>query len=171
LGWKTVVTDRILGNLVGTGLFSSLLMPKLASLLFLLISMFGIKGKKAEELWKNKILLYLIIGLILYFISVGCFMLPVKANLIAVCYISLTTIGYLMILSGGTLLTRLIKDQLQKDIFNTENETFPQEERLLENEYSVNLPTVYQLKGKFRKSYINLISMTRGLLVAGSPGS
>lgn len=60
---------------------------------------------------------------------------------------------------------------MQSDIFNTENETFPQEERLLENEYSVNLPAVYNLKGKLRKSWINFINPFRDVLVAGSPGA
>ena len=48
---------------------------------------------------------------------------------------------------------------------------FDEEERLLENAYSINLPAVYNLKGKERKNYINFINPRRGLLVLGSPGS
>lgn len=48
---------------------------------------------------------------------------------------------------------------------------FPQEERLLENEFSINLPAEYNLKGKIRKSWINIINPLRSLLVVGSPGS
>lgn len=51
------------------------------------------------------------------------------------------------------------------------NETFPQEERLLENEFSINLPAQYNLKGKIRKSWINIINPFRSFLVMGSPGS
>jgi hypothetical protein len=51
------------------------------------------------------------------------------------------------------------------------NETFPQEERLLENEYSLNLPAKYKLKDKVRDSWINVINPFRGLLVAGTPGA
>ncbi len=51
------------------------------------------------------------------------------------------------------------------------NETFPQEERLLENEYSINLPAKYKLKDKVRDSWINFINPFRGLLVAGTPGA
>ncbi|PTT11064.1 conjugal transfer protein TraG, partial [Flavobacterium sp. HMWF030] len=58
-----------------------------------------------------------------------------------------------------------------KDIFNKENETFPQEERLLENEYSINLPAQYFLKDKLRKSWINIINPFRALMVLGTPGS
>ncbi|HEX8014151.1 MAG TPA: hypothetical protein VF465_02870 [Flavobacterium sp.] len=75
-------------------------------------------------------------------------------------------------LSGGTLLSRIIKQKINsKDIFNKENETFPQEERLLQNDYSINLPAQYYLKDKLRKSWINIINPFRGLLVAGTPGS
>jgi len=77
----------------------------------------------------------------------------------------------MLALSGGTLLSRIIKDSLQHDIFNEENETFPQEERLLVNEYSINLPAKYQLKNKVRNSWINLINPFRGIMVLGTPGS
>ena len=56
-------------------------------------------------------------------------------------------------------------------MFNTENQTFPQEERLLKNEYSINLPAIYYLKGKNHNSWINVINPMRGLLVMSSPGS
>ncbi len=74
-------------------------------------------------------------------------------------------------LHGGALLSRLLKNKLNKDIFNRLQETFPQEERLLNNEFSINLPALYNLKGKLRKSWINVINPFRGILVAGTPGS
>jgi hypothetical protein len=56
-------------------------------------------------------------------------------------YVSVTSADYLLILTGGTMASRMITQQLsQKDIFNKQNETFPQEERLLKNRYSINLP-------------------------------
>ncbi|OOQ61543.1 conjugal transfer protein TraG [Mucilaginibacter pedocola] len=79
--------------------------------------------------------------------------------------------GYLLILTGGTRLSRLLKINLGKDIFNNENETFPQEERLIDNEYSVNLPARYTFKGKVRASWINFVNLFRGLLVIGTPGA
>ena len=57
-------------------------------------------------------------------------------------------LGFLLVLSNGTMLSRLIKVSLSKDIFNDLNETFPQEERLINNEYSINLPARYKLKEK-----------------------
>ncbi|MEJ6980621.1 conjugal transfer protein MobC [Pedobacter sp. P351] len=170
-GWTADITDRILTNISSTGLFMGMFKPKLAALLFLLISLIGAKGKKDEDTKKKTILVYIGAGLFLYFISALSFYLRIAPQLIAISYIGITGTGYLLILSGGVRLTRLLNTVLNKDIFNTENETFPQEERLLENEYSVNLPAVYNLKGKRRRSWINLINMFRGVLIAGSPGA
>jgi len=57
------------------------------------------------------------------------------------------------------------------DVREQENETFPQEERLLQNDYSINLPAEYYLRNKKRSSWINVINPFRSLLVLGSPGS
>lgn len=170
-GFTAEITNRLIGNISKTGLFRGILVPKLSALLLLIISLIGVKGKKDEKIQKNAIVAYLFTGLLLYFLSALCFYLYAPPQLVALLYMGITTIGYLLILTGGALLSRLIKNSLNNDVFNSENETFPQEERLLENEYSVNLPAKYNLKGKVRSSFINLISMTRGLLVAGTPGS
>ena len=170
-GWATEFTDQIIGNISKTGLFENLLKPKLAALVFLIISLIAIKGKKDEQIQINPIVAYLITGLLLYFISVLCFKLRLSPNLVAIFYMVITSTGYMLILTGGGLLSRLIHNKMTKDIFNSDNETFPQEERLLDNEYSINLPAKYRLKDKMRDSWINFINPFRGILVAGSPGA
>lgn len=171
LGWTAGITDKIIGHIAKTGLFSSLIMPKLAALLLLGVSLVAVKGKKDEKINLRTAIAYMLSGLLLYFISVLCFYLAVQQIVIASAYMSISSIGYLLIMTGGGLLSRIIKESFNKDIFNTDNETFPQEERLLENEYSVNLPALYQLKGKIRKSYISIVNPFRGLLLSGTPGS
>lgn len=171
LGWTADITDRIIMNISKTGLFDGLLRPKLAALVLLVISLFGVKGKKDEKMQKQVIVTYMLTGLLLYFISALFFLLPINYLPIAMLYMAVTTTGYMLILTGGGLLSRLIKNAFNKDVFNTDNETFPQEERLLENEYSINLPATYNLRGKIRKSFINYINPFRGLLVSGTPGS
>ncbi len=85
-------------------------------------------------------------------------------------YIGVTAIGIMLALSAGTLLSRVIQQKLNNnDIFNKENETFPQEKRLLENEFSINLPAQYNLKGKSRKSWIIIINPFSASMVLGSP--
>jgi len=169
--WTAEITTRIITHIAQTGLFDNIWKPKLAALIMLLVSLVGAKGKKEEKIDKRAIAAYLLSGLLLYFISQLCFNLPAQATTITMLYIATTAAGYLLILTGGTLLSRLIKVGLQNDIFNTENETFPQEERLLQNEYSINLPATYQLKKQVRKSWVNFINPFRGLLVIGTPGA
>lgn len=169
--WVSALTDRLLDNIARTGLFSSLLKPKLIALVFLAIALIGVRGKKDEKQTFKTALLYLVTGLFLFLVSYFLLWLPVKMEWLAVLYMGLTGLGYLLMMSGGTLLSRIIRDKLTGDIFNRDQETFPQEERLLENEFSVNLPAKYILKGKTRNSFINYINMFRALLVLGSPGS
>lgn len=165
------LTDKIIVNIAKTGLFRGTWPAKLAALLLLCISLVGAKGRKDEKIQKNSIVAYLTFGLLVYLISPLMFYLHAGKLMVAAGYITLSLTGYLLILAGGTRLSRLIKNGLAKDVFNSDNETFPQEERLLENEYSVNLPAKYRLKGKTRDSWINVINPFRGLLVAGTPGA
>lgn len=172
--WQLVspLSDTILDNIYKTGLFNFFHKSKLLVLAFLLISLLGAKGRKNEKLQLKMALYYLISGVCLYFSTYVFIILPLPANIRVVLYMFFTTCGYLLLLTGGILLTRIITSRINhKDIFNKENETFPQEERLLENEYSINLPAQYYLKDKIRNSWINIINPFRSLLVAGTPGS
>ncbi|ALL07018.1 conjugal transfer protein TraG [Pedobacter sp. PACM 27299] len=170
-GWTSQITNRIIANIAKTWVFSGFIVAKFLALICLIISVFGIKGKIDEAIRIRKIVVYLMVGVFLYFSSVGCFYLNAAAELVTVTYIGSTLLGYLLILSGGSRLSRLIKDRLNTDVFNSENETFPQQEQLLENEYSINLPAKYRLKDQIRASWINIINPFRGILIAGSPGA
>ena len=172
-GWHLVspLTDRLLGNIMRTGLFSNFYKAKLIALGFLAIALMGVKGKKDEKQNFRTAGLYIVIGLLLFFVSYFALLIKGDRQLIASLYMGVTGLGYLLFLSGGTMVSRIIRDKLNGDIFNRDQETFPQEERLIENEYSVNLPARYVLKGKVRHSFINYINMFRALLVLGSPGS
>ena len=169
---SSTFSDRILGNIYRTGIFSNFVKSKLIALGFLAISLLGAKGRKDEKLNYKTAFAYLITGLLLYFASYLSLMLQLPAQEKTIVYISITAIGFLLILSGGTLLSRIIKSKFNnKDIFNKENETFPQEERLLENEFSINLPARYRLKNKVRNSWINIINPFRAIMVLGTPGA
>lgn len=163
---------RILENIYRTGLLDSFHKSKLFALGLLVISLMGARGRKDEKLHFRTAFNYISMGLLLYFGSYLAFVIFADAKVCSVLYISLCSLGYLMTLSGGILLSRIIRRKLSSaDIFNKENETFPQEERLIENEYSVNLPARYHLKNKVRSSWINIINPFRGILVPGTPGS
>ncbi|TXK37694.1 type IV secretion system DNA-binding domain-containig protein [Pontibacter qinzhouensis] len=165
------IVDRMLLNIWKLPLFQGLLAPKAAALLLLAVSLLGAKGRKDEHLKKSTIWLYLLPGLLLYAGSGVLLSVTLEATIAAACYIGTTALGYLLLLAGGTRLSRLLKLRLGQDIFNRLNESFPQEERLLENEYSINLPAHYHLQGKQRRSWINIINPFRALLVLGTPGA
>lgn len=172
--WQLVspFSDRILHNIFNTGIFNNFHKSKLFALAFLVISLLGAKGRKDEKLKFKTALYYILSGLVLYFISYLFLLTSLTAGNKIIGYGITTSIGYLLMLSGGTFLSRIIQRKLNhKDIFNKENETFPQEERLIENEYSVNLPARYHLKDKVRNSWINIINPFRSLMVLGTPGS
>jgi hypothetical protein len=162
------ILDRLMANVAHTGLFSNPYKCKLIALGFLAISVLGAQGRKDEKMNLKVPILYVLAGLLCCFLSYIFLWLNPPS---AIGYMVVSAVGFLLFLSGGTWLSRIIKDRLSTDVFNSENETFPQEERLLENEFSINLPTTYQLKDKQRKGWINIISPMRGTIVAGSPGA
>jgi hypothetical protein len=165
------IVDHILLPISRMGIFKTVLIAKGSALLLLIVSLIGSKGKRDEKIRPRTIVTYCATGLLLYLISSLFLALPFNTITIAALYIGITAFGYLLFMTGGGLLFRMLKLKLDGDIFNKENETFPQEERLLENEYSINLPAKYWLKGKERSSWINIINPFRGTLVLGSPGS
>ena len=169
--FRSTITDRLMANIIHTGLFSSLYISKFIAIGLLVISLLGAQGKKDEKINWKVVAAYLLIGLMLFFSSGTLFGLNYSLENIAIIYMVVTGIGFLLILAGGNLLSRLIRLNLSNDVFNSLNETFPQEERLLTNEYAINLPARYNLKGRIRKSWINIINPFRGLLVIGSPGA
>lgn len=158
------IVDHILLPLSKMVVFKTLLMAKLCALGLLVVSLIGSKGKRNDKIQPKTIITYCLIGLLIYFASSYIIILPWI-------YMGATALGYLLFMNGGSMLFRMLKLKLGGDIFNKENETFPQQERLLENEYSINLPAKYQLKGKEKDSWINIINPFRGTLVGGSPGS
>jgi hypothetical protein len=170
--WKltSAISDRFLINIARTGLFEGQ-HAKLIAFGLLLVSLMGVKGRKNEKIKKWVIAACIFPGVMIYFFSSLVFKMNYNDNGLAVIYMVLTGAGYLLILTGGALFSRLIKINLAVDVFNDLNESFPQEERLLQNEYSVNLPARYLLKGKYRNSWINIINPFRGVVVVGSPGS
>ncbi|HWB27494.1 MAG TPA: conjugal transfer protein MobC [Chitinophagaceae bacterium] len=171
--WKLTasITDKLLFNIGQTGLFRHNYTSKFIALGLLAVSLLGSQGRKNEKLRWQRIAGLAGSGIALYFAASVVFYIGCTVAVTAGLYILVCSGGFLLVLSGGAQLSRLIKVKMAGDIFNEMNETFPQEERLLNNEYSINLPASYNLKGKTRRSWINIINPFRGVLVTGSPGA
>ena len=166
------VVDRILINFNRTGgLFHSILYTKLFSLLLLALSCLGTKGVKAEKMSWSKIWTVLAVGSCLFFLNWWILLLPISHLGNATLYIFTMTAGYICLLMGGLWMSRLLKHNLMEDVFNNENESFMQETKLMENEYSVNLPTRFYYKKKWQRGWINVVNPFRATIVLGTPGS
>ena len=153
------------------GLFSNILYTKLFSVVFLALSCLGTKGVKEEKITWNRIYVFLTIGFILFFLNWWLLFLPLPLAANTALYIFTMTAGYLSLLAAGVWISRLLKNNLMDDVFNTENESFAQETRLIENEYSINLPTRFYYKKKWNDGWINVVNPFRASMVLGTPGS
>jgi YWFCY protein/Type IV secretory system Conjugative DNA transfer len=161
---STPMAGTLLSAILSTGLFDPAIKLKLIVLLLLAASLLGARGKKMPELKPAKALAPLAAGLFLYFTS--GFLLE---NLLL--YAVLCFTGYLLILRSAILLTRIVWQRPEPDLFNRLHESFPQEQSLLQNPNSINLPARYLFNDTLRDSWINLIDPFRGTLILGSPGS
>ena len=171
-GLTLSVLDKILMNFQRTaGLFSSILWTKLFCVLFLALSCLGTRGVKEEKITWAKIWTVLTIGFVLFFLNWWLLALPIGVVGAASLYIFTVSVGYICLLMAGVWMSRLLKNNLMDDVFNTENESFMQETRLMENEYSVNLPTRFYYKKKWNNGWINVVNPFRASMVLGTPGS
>lgn len=138
---------------------------KTVCLVFLAITCIGTKAYKDRELTVSVIVRQIAAGLILYWGSLVFF------EPLPLAYLLLSFTGFVMLNLGFDNISKLINVNLMKDRFNVENESFPQEETLKSNEFSVNLPTVYLYKGNEHRGWINIVNPFRATMVIGTPGS
>lgn len=167
-GWHSSVTDRILYSMV---FFRHPWQVKTMVLVLLLISLMGNQARKDEKHSLKIILVIATMGLLLYYSSDWVFHWNLPVNRITAIYILTCSAGFTLIIVGAARASRLISGNLNKDIFNERNETFPQEEQVHFNEYSINFQAQYKLKERTRHSTISFPNPFRGLLVTGSPGA
>lgn len=166
------VIDRILINFNNTtGIFNCILWSKLLAVLLLAVSCLGTHGVKGEKITWPKIYAALVAGCALFFLNRWLLELPLPHMANTAFYIFTLTAGYLALLMSGLWMSRLYRHNLMEDVFNMENESFMQETRLMENEYSVNLPTRFYYKKRWNNGFVNIVNIFRACMVIGTPGS
>ena len=164
------VLDRLLRNVQRTtGLFTYLYLTKLFAAGFLALSCWGTRSVRSERITHRQILLAAAAGLLLFFFGDPLRHLPPQWA--APLYVAATSIGFLLLFLAGLWLGRLVKERLREDPFNDENESFMQETRLIENEYSVNLRSRYYYGKTWHEGWINAVNPFRATIVLGTPGS
>ena len=172
VGWNTALADKILMNFQRTsGLFSSPLYTKLFCLLFLALSCLGTRSVRSEKISRRRIALCGAAGILLFFCCGWLLRLPLPVRALGPLYGLTLLAGYCLMLAAGVWLGRLIKERVFEDPFNNENESFMQETRLMTNDYSVNLPTLFYYKRRWHPGWINVVNPFRATVVLGTPGS
>ena len=172
MGINIGVVDKILLNFQNTaGLFSNLLVTKVFAIIFLALSCLGTKGVKNQKMTWQKIYATFLGGLVLFFMNWWLLDLPFSPIVNMVIYTITITVGYILLLMSGVWISRMFKHNLMEDVFNVANESFMQETRLMENEYSVNLPTKFVYQSKECDGWINVVNPFRATIVLGTPGS
>src|SRR5437016_4361269 len=93
--WKAtaVITDRILSNIVNTGLFGNFHRSKFIALAFLIISLVGARGRKDQKITYRAVINYGWAGLTLFFGSWFLFYLGGDITVIAALYMLITSAG------------------------------------------------------------------------------
>jgi hypothetical protein len=169
-GWTLEVLSKILSNFQrSAGLFSHTLYTKVFAMILLALSCLGSKGVKSQKITWTKIYIALVIGFVLFFLNTPLLKLSITTATIS--YILSTGVGYIALMVAGVWMSRLLRNNLMDDVFNNENESFMQEIKLMENEYSVNLPTKFYYKGKWNNGWINIVNPFRATIILGTPGS
>lgn len=158
-------------------IYDNLIYSKLAIILMVCVTCIGTKAQKALEFDARKmVILPISLGIIIVTASVILYPKISKIILFGlplnwIFFIIFSIVGVVLVHIALDNLSKIIKSGLGKDRFNVENEAFQQQEKLIENKYSVNIPTQYYYKGKMRNGWINIINPFRGTWVLGTPGS
>lgn len=171
MGLYNDIINQVISYISQTGLFNNFMLNKVYCIGMVILSCFGTKGVKSEKVTYGKICIVAIIGMILFFCN--SWLLTGGNDIVknAFWYVFTTSLGFILILTAGSWLNRILNNGLMKDVFNVENESFMQETRLIENEYSINLPTRFYYRKKWNNGWINIINPFRATIVLGTPGS
>lgn len=166
-GWFISTVDKICANFNRTcGLFNTTFNAKLFALLLLGLSCFGTRGVRSENITWRHIGVTLAAGCVLFLLNWWTLDTGMRYT-----YIISTAAGYICLLMGGIWAGRMLKNNMMDDRFNDENESFMQETKLMDNQYSINLPTRFYYQKKWHKGWINVVNPFRATIVLGTPGS
>ena len=156
--WFYSTVHKICANFNRTcGLFSTTFNAKLFALLLLGLSCFGTRGVRSENITWRHIGVTLAAGCVLFLLNWWTLDIGMRYT-----YIISTIVGYICLLMGGIWAGRMLKNNMMDDRFNDENESFMQETKLMDNQYSINLPTRFYYQKKWHKGWINVVNPFRG---------
>lgn len=151
--------EALLDFFVKAGLFENSYISKLFIVVLIIVSSIGYKGEP-EEINMNKVG---VIGMVGFFLFMGT--IYVDNSYL---YIFLLLCGYIALLYASALISK--KFGGLKDPNDLKN-TFMQETRLIVNNDSINIPTIFYHKNKKYNGWINVLNPFKATVVLGIPGS
>ena len=174
------VLSNLLKSFSKMGFFSPPITAKIATIVLIALVATGTKAKKKKDLNIVKaIIIPIIIGIALMFSSLA---FAVEAgdttipkifpgfSLYQIIYATLAILGTIFTQVGADSISKYMQNKMGKDRWNVEEESFDQNQELVESETSINIPYVFRYKKKNNKGWIN-INPFRGTMVIGVPGS
>ncbi|WP_454959218.1 type IV secretion system DNA-binding domain-containing protein [Capnocytophaga sputigena] len=174
------VLSNILQSFAKMGVFFPPINAKLSTLVLITLVAIGTRAKKKRDLDVTKeIFLPISVGLIMIISSLALVWGAGNPNLpYVVPYLNGYQLGYLLLSYAGTMITqkgadsisKLMQTKMDKDRWNTEEESFDQNRELVETPTSVNIPYKFRYKKQTHQGWMN-IDPFRGSMVIGVPGS
>lgn len=174
------VLSNILQSFAKMGVFFPPINAKLSTLVLITLVAIGTRAKKKRDLDATKeIFLPISVGLIMIISSLALVWGAGNPNLpYVVPYLNGYQLGYLLLSYAGTMITqkgadsisKLMQTKMDKDRWNTEEESFDQNRELVETPTSVNIPYKFRYKKQTHQGWMN-IDPFRGSMVIGVPGS
>ena len=174
------VLSNLLKSFSKMGFFSPPITAKIATIVLIALVATGTKAKKKKDLNIVKaIIIPIIIGIAVMFSSLA---FVVEAgdttipkifpgfSLYQIIYATLAILGTIFTQVGADSISKYMQNKMGKDRWNVEEESFDQNQELVESVTSINIPYVFRYKKKNNKGWIN-INPFRGTMVIGVPGS
>jgi hypothetical protein len=170
-GFTNIYTDKIYSALYRMHIFDHPQMERLVVVMIVSVGFILSTAPEKRAIGYRWPLIFTATGLV--FIFGSGFLVPPDSGIdltIARSYMFVYGSGYLMLIGGGARLVRALRTLPHRRFFNKDAGGFPQEERRIVTDRSLNFRSRYKYNGKRRKSWINIINPRRGVLLIGSSG-
>ena len=173
---KIFVLSDLLRNFGKMGIFFPPINAKISTIILITLVAIGTKAKKKRDLNVTKeIILPIILGLLmiigsLAFVKEASIHTLPKTNPYQVGYALLSLVGAVITQMGADSISKYMQQKMGQDRWNVEEESFAQNQELVETPTSVNIPYLFRHNRKTNKGWIN-INPFRGTMVLGTPGS
>ncbi|WP_407490906.1 type IV secretory system conjugative DNA transfer family protein [Elizabethkingia anophelis] len=172
--------SNLLANFSKMVFFYPPLHAKLATIVLIALVATGTKAKKKKDLNITKeIIIPIIIGLgmilgsLAFVNNAGNNSLPKVLpglNLFQIIYALLSLVGAIITQVGADNISKYMQLKMGKDRWNVEEESFDQNQELVETDTSINIPYIFRHNKKNNNGWIN-VNPFRGTIVIGVPGS